>query len=84
MVKYCSDKYKTRKCEIKIKNLFLTDLLKIKWILMIWALILYTSIDLNNINLDDNFDEDDLENNHVRLMASDNRFKQSKGCKKSK
>ena len=64
--------------------MFLTDLLKIKWILMIWALILYTSIDLNNINLDDNFDEDDLENNHVRLMASDNRFKQSKGCKKSK
>ena len=51
---------------------------------MIWALILYTSIDLNNINLDDNFDEDDLENNHVRLMASDNRFKQRKECKKSK
>ena len=40
---------------------------------------------LDNINLDDNnFDDCDLETNHVRLMAWYNRFKQHKACEKKK
>ena len=47
---------------------------------MIQALLLCISIDLKNINLDDNnIDEDDLEHiNHVRFMASYKTFKQRK------
>ena len=45
----------------------------------------FTTIGLNDINLDDddnNFDEDDPETiNHVKLMAWCNRFKQHKACK---
>ena len=41
----------------------------------------FDTIDLNNINLndDDNFDEDDPETiNHVRLMTWQKKFKQHK------
>ena len=40
------------------------------------------TIDLNNINFDDdNFDEDDPTNNvYVRLVTWCNRFKQRKAC----
>ena len=49
-----------------------------------WNDIALNSINLTIINLDhDNFHDCDSKTiNHIRLMASYNRFKQNKGCKK--
>ena len=46
----------------------------------------FVTVDLNNINVDDNsFDEDDLKTIvHVRLMVLYNRFKRRKGVKLEK
>lgn len=46
----------------------------------------FVTVDLNNINVDDNsFNEDDLKTIvHVRLMVLYNRFKRRKGVKLEK
>ena len=42
----------------------------------------FLSVDLNNINLDDDdFNEDEPETIHVRLVAWHNKYKQHKACK---
>ena len=45
----------------------------------------FNTVDLNNINFDDHFDDEDWETiNHVRLMAWSDRFQQRKVYKKYK
>ena len=59
-------------------------MIETNFVTFFWNDIALNSINLTNINLDeDHFDDCDSKTiNHIRLLASYNRFKQNKVCKK--
>ena len=99
LIVYCPDKYITQMCDdfsAALRNLFPIGLFQVKWLKILYYFedsgdasffdeIDILCVNLNKTNLDNDFDEDDLDVIIlIKLLAWQSKFKKHKAPKKDK